>query len=724
MEREPLSLVLVKTGIAVGAVLLLVLPLGTFAGIVAAVCGTVAGCLLPHFLPLHKLRLASGLLAALLVAALGQLIGQGVLGYSLFDSSTTIRISDVAVFGLVSLGVTAAVRLLGRRAQVFTVLELLLVVGVAAHAVVDHRQQRIHQPRAFSDWAWTHGVDPTTLLTFAGVAVIALGALLLLRTRRPAKFLAVLALLGLALLLWPGSFRVRLSATEDGLGLLSNKKSQQGQGSETKGDNQQGDGKGSGKGDAKGGGKGDAKGGGSASGGSASGGKDASNSQLPLPVAIALFHDEVPSSDVLYFRQLVLSRLVGNRLVEDKSEEFDRDIISKFPAGQPVRVESPQNSAYHRRLRTSMFLLADHAQLFGLGHPFEMRPRDNPNPRQFVAAYDVESFFLVPDLTRLIGRPTGAAEWSQKVRDHYLELPRDARYLALSSRIVREVDPRFVSDEVMYAIAIKRYLEKEGFYSLAEKELVGDDPTAKFLFGGMRGYCVHFAHAATFLLRSQGIAARVALGYGAQMRPRGAGSAMLLFSNEAHAWPEMYVKDVGWVTFDIYPEHSDAPPQQLIDRDLEDLFGELARKDKSGGKSANPEVAEWIWLPKAIKRAIGLLLFLLLSAAYLVKGIRRVRGASQRLIYRGVLDRLSDLGMARRAGESRERHAARLFGLAPSFVALTREHLRLSLGQEDPAALPEVAALARATAAELRRNAPFFARLLAFINPIGWWFTR
>src|SRR6185436_5322575 len=134
---------------------------------------------------------------------------------------------------------------------------------------------------------------------------------------------------------------------------------------------------------------------------------------------------------------------------------------------------------------------------------------------------------------RLIGRPAMPATWTEEERRHYTEMPADPRYLELSSRLVRDVDPRFVGDDLMAAFVIKRYLEKEGFYSLKEKRLTGSDPTARFLFGEMRGYCVHFAHAATLLFRSQGIPARVALGYAVSIRRRGSGSSVLIYGNEA-----------------------------------------------------------------------------------------------------------------------------------------------------------------------------------------------
>src|SRR5262249_34884733 len=76
----------------------------------------------------------------------------------------------------------------------------------------------------------------------------------------------------------------------------------------------------------------------------------------------------------------------------------------------------------------------------------------------------------------------------------------------------------------------------------------------------------------------------------------------------------------------------------------------------------------------AIGGGAGALLGALLVAAYAVKGVRRARGSSHRLVYRGVLDRLSDLGEAGRFCETRERHAARVAALSPPLAPPTPEH--------------------------------------------------
>jgi hypothetical protein len=665
------------------------MPLATPPGLVLGLLGTFFGSVVAHVLAPTRLRLGAGLALGALSALLGFLLDRALkVGATFLDPSLTLQLADMAAFGLGALGAAFAVRLLSERVRGFSVLELALVLASVGHTFASHRHQRIHQPRFLSDWSWSNGIDPQDVLTAVGVVAVAAGAVLLLKARRGAWVLGLLLML---LLLFGGVAATFTpehlggAADTNDLGLTKDEQDKDGQGGK--------DGK---------------------------NGKGGGNSQKPPdPVALAILHDDLPDLDVLYFRQSVRSRLVGDRLVEDTSGAFDRDLPRSLPAGVPLALDTPQAPALHRAVRTSMFLLVDHAQYPGLGAPSVFSPLQNPNPRRFVAAYDVESQLLLRTPERLVGHQAIPDSWTQAERDHYLAVPDDPRYLELSNRLVREVDPRFVGDDIVKAMAIRQYLEKNGFYSLQQKTLEGDDPTATFLFGDLKGYCVHFAHAAVFLLRSQGIPARVALGYGVQTSQRGAGSAVLIYGNEAHAWPELYLDGVGWVTFDIAPEQSDEPPGQHVEVDLAAALGEVARDDPSAGK-ADP--GKRLSLP-VVPTLLGLLGAALLIA-YAVKTARRLGASSPMLVYRATLDRLSDLGEPRRFGESRERHAARLQRLAPSFVPLTAAHLKLALGEDSPEARAQVTTLARAAAAELRRNTPWHTRASALLNPVGWWFTR
>jgi transglutaminase-like putative cysteine protease len=678
---EGVVLVLFKGVIAAAAVWLFFQPLATAPGLATAVGGTILAYLAAHVAARGGLRLRAGLVIAVAIVGLGHVLSHWILARPSETTTAPIQWGDAVYLGLGCLGIFFAIRLLSQRVRAFAILEVGVIVAAVGHTFADHRHQRIHQPRWLSDWAWSNGIDPQTILTGAGIAVVVLAAIMMLRRQRVAKLvlsLLLLLLAGLGAYALVRDQHISVPPDTNSLGLTSEQKK------------------------------------------SSSG----SSRQKPDPVAIAVLHDDLgDDADVLYFRQTVRSRLAGDRLVEDGTGAFDRDVIPAYPGAAPIRSEPTQDPGFHRKLPTSMFLMVAHPQPFGIGHPFEYRPLDNPDPRRFVAAYEVDSYVATSDVSRMLGRTTTPSGWTDAERAHYLELPDDPRYAALAQILVREVDPRFVNDQVMVAYAIKRYLEVQGFYSLQQKEMVGTDPTAAFLFGQLKGYCVHFAHAAVFLFRSQGIPARVALGYAVQVRRRGAGSSLLIMGREAHAWPEIYLDGVGWVTFDIYPEQSDEPPPTPVDDELESLLGELARKDPTGGRG-DPDAGRYIpW--GAIGTVTGLTLLALLALGYAIKAVRRLRGSNVRAIYVGMLDRLSDLGHHRQRGESRERHAIRVGKLAPSFTTLTEAHLRWALGPpHGKATVAEHAALARAARGELRRTVKLRRRIVAALHPFGWWLTR
>jgi hypothetical protein len=230
-------------------------------------------------------------------------------------------------------------------------------------------------------------------------------------------------------------------------------------------------------------------------------------------------------------------------------------------------------------------------------------------------------------------------------------------------------------------------------------------------------------------MRSQGIAARVAVGYAVDTARRGSGSSLLILGNMAHAWPEIHLDGVGWITFDVYPEQSDEPPSEVVDQDLASMLGEIARNDPSGGMAANPNRTPFPW--STLLWSFGLGALGLVFLAYAIKVTRRLLPAfagaptTHRWAMRAALDALSDAGLRREPGESRERFADRLAAFAPSLRPLTMVHLRASLGpaRPDEGAIPARAHLA-AFRRELRTAIPWWRRALAALNPVGWWFTR
>ena len=92
-----------------------------------------------------------------------------------------------------------------------------------------------------------------------------------------------------------------------------------------------------------------------------------------------------------------------------------------------------------------------------------------------------------------------------------------------------------------------------------------------FLFETRKGYCVHYASAMMVMLRECGIPSRYANGFMHKFeddRTRIRGNIM---SNEAHAWPEAYIKGIGWIPLE---------PTAIVQRAEEETWGlRVSKKD-------------------------------------------------------------------------------------------------------------------------------------------------
>ncbi|MGK0359137.1 MAG: transglutaminase-like putative cysteine protease [Bradymonadia bacterium] len=726
-RRETLPLIALKSVLYVVAVWLYLRQLASGSAQMSAMIAAPLGALAAAWL-VPKLRAGALLLVFLALVGLSWGLSEWLLDstgvWMGIPPKPTLVGADIIFFAMLSFAVVFLLRGLTGRARLFSVFEAAFVIGAVVYTFAEHRNLSLDQPRFFSDWVFANGLDPQVLLRGLGAVVAALSVLMLLEADRITKLitsLATLLLVGWGVYALIKDVHIPLDVHTGGVGLTKKEQNKKGNkdGKGDKGGGQGKDGEGKGKdGEGKGkGGEGSGNGNGDGNGGG-------NSPPPPNPVAVSVFHATYePPTGILYFRQQVLSKYDGHHLVAESDPQFDTDVITTFPSDTELTAAPVQNPDFHKRVPTSMYLLVDHPQPFALTNSLSIGPRQNPDPRRFVAAYSAVS--LVPaqsSNSRLIGRASVGAGWTPEQREHYLARPDDPRYEALAEEILRDIDPRFMGEDLMKALLIKRHLEKNGFYTRKKTYSNDDDPTAAFLFGDMNGYCVHFAHSAAHLFRSVGIAARVAIGYAVDTRLQGGGSTVLIMADRAHAWPEIHVDGVGWVTFDIYPEKSDEVPQTVVSRSLESMLGELARDDKSAGKMADPNTEPFEMPWAAIVWAFALLLASLLLLAYLLKLARiLLAGRNHRYALRATLDRFADVGERRAFGETRERFAARLAETTPSLKALTLAHLRAAYGAGADA---DWRALSAAVRTELRAALPWHRRLLGALNPIGWIFTR
>ena len=157
-----------------------------------------------------------------------------------------------------------------------------------------------------------------------------------------------------------------------------------------------------------------------------------------------------------------------------------------------------------------------------------------------IPSSDLSSSASAPDLTAYLELPLSTLEWAEPYAQAILE---NAGLGTAASRAVEAITGH-VSNTARYSLNTARM---DGSY---------DDFALWFLEESDTGYCVHFATAATVLLRAAGIPARYVTGYMTTCRE---GQAVTVTSEEAHAWVEYYDEDLqAWIVAEPTPPDLEA----------------------------------------------------------------------------------------------------------------------------------------------------------------------
>lgn len=687
---------------------LLSLSLTVLSGSVAAVLGCFAGCFLVdrrlHREPLRQLRLGSLLLGAagiwLLGLVMAQILARSAAVAGLLTPIGAFNSSEFLHWFTLALAITAALRTLARRTSVGAVVEIMFVAAAIVITLAAHRNGMIHRPFFLGDFAITRGIDPSTILmAFGCAAVLALAALLMIESnhRRLPYHFVILGLLCFSVVGYVQLFGLPTPQLTNELGLTG----QAGTGGGASNDNPFYDG-------------------------------DNNTEDKEAPVAVVVFRDDYePLNGAYYFRESAYSQFNGTMLDYPTRQDMDRDLIGHFTASRSEPEVLPDAADQRRPVRASIGMLVAHRAPFGLVSPVAYENTANPNNLRFKRTYDSYSLAPTYDFDFLLGRELGREDWSADVWDEYLTLPDDPRYGELATQLTGNLRPQYAEDPYAKAWAIKSYLDENGIYSLKNEHAYETDPAASFLFGDLTGYCMHFAFAATYMYRSIGIPARVGVGYSVPASNRGGGSSLLIQAIHGHAWPEIYLRGVGWVIVDP------APQQTLVDmstdpqNELQQLLGDMLRDDAAFEDFLESRQSAFPNLVIALRIAGALLLALIISG-YAVKFYRLwVPGHGNpkfqyRLSYRAALDWLAAAGLRRRPGESREAFARRVADRSPAFAPLTQAHLAVALGSghQSSVAATDWQQMATTVSSEVRNNTPAWKLLLGYLNPFSWLLSR
>lgn len=174
--------------------------------------------------------------------------------------------------------------------------------------------------------------------------------------------------------------------------------------------------------------------------------------------------------------------------------------------------------------------------------------------------------------------------YTRFVYEHYLGTDE-----ACDDRIKRELFPKIMSSDysldttagrAMFIMDVMDYLAGNYEYTLAPGTTPsGKDYVEYFLFEKKKGLCTHFASSAAMILRSAGIPTRYVEGYvvpeslypgnpvsASGVSIRGNGEfykdtwdyyEVTVTDRYAHAWIEVYIDGIGWITVDATPGYAE-----------------------------------------------------------------------------------------------------------------------------------------------------------------------
>lgn len=144
-------------------------------------------------------------------------------------------------------------------------------------------------------------------------------------------------------------------------------------------------------------------------------------------------------------------------------------------------------------------------------------------------------------------------EYIDFVVDNYLQVPDSARELFDDIMPYNQFSNLRTAEKIEF---IKSYLRENTEYTLTPGRTPDDqDFVEYFLLENKKGYCVHYATAATLMLRYLDIPARYVTGYylPSYEISYGVGNVQ---DNDAHAWVEIFDSEKGWTPIEFTPGYS------------------------------------------------------------------------------------------------------------------------------------------------------------------------
>lgn len=250
-------------------------------------------------------------------------------------------------------------------------------------------------------------------------------------------------------------------------------------------------------------------------------------------------------------KKMYLKQLVFNNYVMDE-DDVDWEVDDKIPLFDIDRFTYENVLSYpsHTEINTK---LKFSNKMIGEQVPVPIYSQDN---HLLGALIDDEQEIDFKSLSFKFNREAYAyftSHPNNKDVDYIKELP---PYLYLPDKIRKHFDSvnkrlGFKKNTQDLIFKIRDYIATTFDYDIKyPKSPKGMDPILYFAEISKSGKCTHFATYMTLMLRYYGIPARFVVGY---MTPSLADEEIDVYKENAHAWVEAYVSNLGWATVDPTP---------------------------------------------------------------------------------------------------------------------------------------------------------------------------
>jgi len=193
-------------------------------------------------------------------------------------------------------------------------------------------------------------------------------------------------------------------------------------------------------------------------------------------------------------------------------------------------------------------------------------------------SYDVDS--AVPHWTAE-ELQAASPEIPEEIADVFRQLPDN-----FPERVTQEAQRVTADGDTVYekALLLQSYFRDPSrfTYDLNVGQGHSNRALEAFLFNGGRGYCEQFAGAFAAMARAVDIPARVAVGFTPGIRDDNDPTLYRVRGIHAHAWPEVYLGQYGWVPFEPTPTRG--PPG------ASDFLGVPERQETADGAATTNEL--------------------------------------------------------------------------------------------------------------------------------------